>query len=127
MTHLILCLYNGLKNDKNSAKSRIKIREITQNFKIAKKFPWNHTKFVNSYNDLFVISRFECINHISFALFCQILAHLKPGGEGDSEGVVDDKFKLDKEDILIEFLANCDLLWCKLHMQYSLGFGSVTW
>ena len=59
--------------------------------------------------------------------FCQILAHSRPGGEGDSEGVVDDKFKLDKEDILIEFLANCDLLWCKLHIQYSLGFGSVTW
>ena len=48
-----------------------------------------------------------------------------PGGEGDSEGV--DKFKDDKEDILIEFLANCDRRWCKLHIQYSLGLGSVTW
>ena len=86
---------------------------------------WKHTKLKNS-KKISVKSHKICEYHF-FALFCQILAHLKPGGEGDSEGVVDDKFKLDKEDILIEFLANCDLLWCKLHIQYSLGFGSVTW
>ena len=41
-------------------------------------------------------------------------------GEGDPEGELELKFKLDKLDSDIEFRA------CKLHIQYSFGDTSLT-